>query len=66
MASKWPAELDDICGYIFMQKSPSCGLERVKVYHANGAPVDGGGRGIYAQAFCERAPGSCQWKKTAA
>ncbi|MCP5687927.1 DUF523 domain-containing protein, partial [Klebsiella pneumoniae] len=26
------AELDDICGYIFMQKSPSCGLERVKVY----------------------------------
>ncbi|VVN26891.1 hypothetical protein PS645_04614 [Pseudomonas fluorescens] len=50
------AELDDICGYIFMQKSPSCGLERVKVYHANGAPVDGGGRGIYAQAFCERHP----------
>ena len=24
-------ELTDICGYIFMQKSPSCGLERVKV-----------------------------------
>lgn len=50
------AELNDICGYIFMQKSPSCGLERVKVYHANGAPVDGGGRGIYAQAFCELHP----------
>ena len=49
-------ELDDICGYIFMQKSPSCGLDRVKVYHANGAPVDGGGRGIYAQAFCARHP----------
>ncbi|UZE11053.1 YbgA family protein [Pseudomonas sp. B21-053] len=53
---KMAAELDDICGYIFMQKSPSCGLLRVKVYHANGAPVDGGGRGIYAQAFCERHP----------
>ncbi|GFM83945.1 hypothetical protein PSCICN_46370 [Pseudomonas cichorii] len=49
-------ELGDICGYIFMQKSPSCGLERVKVYRENGAPVDGGGRGIYAQAFCARHP----------
>ncbi|MFJ2693279.1 YbgA family protein [Pseudomonas sp. NPDC087336] len=46
------AELGDICGYIFMQQSPSCGLERVKVYHANGAPVKDGGRGIYAHAFC--------------
>jgi uncharacterized protein YbgA (DUF1722 family)/uncharacterized protein YbbK (DUF523 family) len=49
-------ELDDISGYIFMQKSPSCGLERVKVYRENGAPVDGGGRGVYAQAFCARHP----------
>lgn len=49
-------ELGDICGYIFMQKSPSCGLERVKVYHANGSPQGGGARGIYAQAFCARHP----------
>jgi uncharacterized protein YbgA (DUF1722 family)/uncharacterized protein YbbK (DUF523 family) len=49
-------ELNDISGYIFMQQSPSCGLERVKVYHANGAPVNGGGRGIYARAFCARHP----------
>lgn len=49
-------ELVDLSGYIFMQKSPSCGLERVKVYQENGAPVDGGGRGIYAKAFCERHP----------
>jgi uncharacterized protein YbgA (DUF1722 family)/uncharacterized protein YbbK (DUF523 family) len=53
---KMAGELNDICGYIFMQQSPSCGLERVKVYHANGAPVDGGGRGIYAQAFCAQHP----------
>ena len=46
------AQLGDICGYIFMQNSPSCGLERVKVYHANGTRADIGGRGIYAQAFC--------------
>lgn len=54
--AKMADELTDICGYIFMQKSPSCGLERVKVYRENGAPVDGGGRGIYAQAFCARHP----------
>jgi len=50
------SELTDICGYIFMQKSPSCGLERVKVYRDNGAPQREGGRGIYAQAFCARHP----------
>jgi len=49
------AELTDICGYIFMQKSPSCGLERVKVYQDNGRPAEDG-RGIYAQAFCAQHP----------
>ncbi|MGE6388428.1 2-thiouracil desulfurase family protein [Pseudomonas sp. NPDC078416] len=49
-------EMSDICGYIFMQKSPSCGLERVKVYRDNGVPFETGGRGIYAQAFCARHP----------
>jgi uncharacterized protein YbgA (DUF1722 family)/uncharacterized protein YbbK (DUF523 family) len=49
-------QLQGICGYIFMQQSPSCGLERVKVYQANGMPVTGGGRGIFAQAFCARHP----------
>ncbi|MDE1165050.1 MAG: DUF523 and DUF1722 domain-containing protein [Pseudomonas sp.] len=49
-------QLDDISGYIFMHKSPSCGLERVKVYRDNGAPQKDGGRGIYAQAFCAQYP----------
>jgi uncharacterized protein YbgA (DUF1722 family)/uncharacterized protein YbbK (DUF523 family) len=53
---KMATELNDICGYIFIQKSPSCGLERVKVYQDNGMPIDGGGRGIYAQAFCALHP----------
>ncbi|WP_324733374.1 YbgA family protein [Pseudomonas paeninsulae] len=48
--------LDDICGYIFMQQSPSCGLERVKVYQDNGRPSEAKGRGIYAEAFCARCP----------
>ena len=49
-------ELDDICGYIFMQKSPSCGLERVKVYQDNGHPAPQGGTGAYAAAFCALRP----------
>ena len=49
-------ELTDICGYVFMQKSPSCGLERVKVYQDNGYPAAKGGRGAYADAFCARRP----------
>ncbi|BBH44325.1 YbgA family protein [Pseudomonas sp. KU43P] len=49
-------ELDDICGYIFMQKSPSCGLERVKVYQDNGHPAAQGGTGAYAAAFCALRP----------
>ena len=46
----------DISGYIFMQKSPSCGLERVKVYQDGGRPAELSGRGIYAQAFCAAHP----------
>ena len=49
-------ELDGLCGYIFMQKSPSCGLERVKVYQDKGRPAELSGRGIHAQAFCNRHP----------
>ncbi len=47
--------LDDISGYIFKSKSPSCGLERVKVYPFAGAPAKRG-RGIYADAFLAAQP----------
>ena len=53
---KMAAELNDICGYIFMQKSPSCGLHRVKVYHTNGTSQGDDGQGIYARAFCSLHP----------
>lgn len=49
-------ELHGISGYIFMHRSPSCGLERVKVYRENGHTAEGGARGIYAGAFCARHP----------
>ena len=44
-------ELGGICGYIFMQQSPSCGLERVKVYQENGHPSEPRGRGLFAAAW---------------
>ncbi|WP_068829811.1 YbgA family protein [Pseudomonas sp. BMS12] len=54
--TRMAGELHDICGYIFMQKSPSCGLERVKVYRDNGYPADGGGTGIFAAALTRLRP----------
>lgn len=47
--------LHDISGYILMQKSPSCGRERIKVYQANGYPA-GTAAGIYVQAFAQQRP----------
>lgn len=47
--------LDGISGYIFKSSSPSCGLERVKVYRRAGAPA-ANGRGIYADAFLSSQP----------
>ncbi len=48
-------ELDDISGYIFKSKSPSCGMERVKIYQRAGVPA-AAGRGIYAEAFLSAQP----------
>ncbi len=49
-------ELDSICGYILMQKSPSCGMERVKIYHPNGNPSGFSGSGMFAKALMEANP----------
>lgn len=42
------ATMPDICGYVFMQNSPSCGVYGVKRYDGQGIPVDKKGRGAYA------------------
>ena len=48
-------ELGSVRGYVFKRASPSCGVERVKVYHAPGrAPRMG--RGIFARAVMEAYP----------
>ncbi|WP_462325706.1 YbgA family protein [Desulfoplanes sp.] len=45
----------DLCGFIFMPKSPSSGMERVKVYNDKGVPVSKG-VGIFARMFMDRFP----------
>jgi uncharacterized protein YbgA (DUF1722 family)/uncharacterized protein YbbK (DUF523 family) len=48
-------EKDGLCGFIFKSKSPSSGMERVKVYNANGM-AEKKGVGIFARALMKRLP----------
>lgn len=50
------AELSQLCGYIFMGRSPSCGLGGIKVYHDNGYPAGRRAPGIYAREFVQLHP----------
>jgi uncharacterized protein YbgA (DUF1722 family)/uncharacterized protein YbbK (DUF523 family) len=43
-------------GYILMKNSPSCGMERIKVYQENGYPHEQRGKGIFVQALQEAYP----------
>lgn len=49
-------QMDELCGYIFMQKSPSCGVFRVKVFQESGRPAAEPGRGVYAKAVMDGNP----------
>ncbi len=48
-------ETEDLSGYILKAKSPSCGMERVKVYSPAGMP-EKAGRGVFADVLMERMP----------
>ena len=48
-------EAEDLCGFIFKSKSPSSGMERVKVYNDSGM-AEKTGVGIFARAFMDRFP----------
>jgi len=50
------AEFKDLDGYILMRNSPSCGLERVKVYQANGHPHQKRAQGLFASALKKKYP----------
>jgi len=45
----------DLSGFVFKRGSPSCGLERVRVYTIQGMPSQSG-VGIFAKAFTEQFP----------
>jgi uncharacterized protein YbgA (DUF1722 family)/uncharacterized protein YbbK (DUF523 family) len=48
-------EAEDLSGYILKKDSPSCGVERVKVYNQHGVPSRSG-RGLFAAALRTRYP----------
>jgi len=48
-------EKESLAGFIFKSKSPSSGMERVKVYDRNGMPSKNG-VGMFARAFMEHFP----------
>lgn len=47
--------LDGLCGFVFKKDSPSCGVERVKVYNDKGMP-QAEGTGIFARAVQQANP----------
>lgn len=46
---------EDLSGYVLKKDSPSCGMERVKVFRADGTPARDG-RGLFAEALLRRFP----------
>ncbi|HSQ34792.1 MAG TPA: DUF523 and DUF1722 domain-containing protein [Candidatus Binatia bacterium] len=56
MEKKLPLlEKENLCGFIFKSKSPSSGMERVKVYNEKGM-AEKNGVGIFARALMARLP----------
>ena len=47
---------DDLCGFILKSSSPTCGLERVKVYKPFNAPSVKNGVGVFAKQIKEKYP----------
>jgi len=48
-------ETADLSGYVFKKDSPSCGVERVRMFNRHGMSVRNG-VGLFARAFMERFP----------
>lgn len=55
-AEKRVAPLTGLCGYIVCAKSPSCGMERVRVYSANGKDAKKAGIGMYTAELMKQHP----------
>jgi uncharacterized protein YbgA (DUF1722 family)/uncharacterized protein YbbK (DUF523 family) len=48
-------EKEQLCGFIFKSKSPSSGMERVKIYDEHGVPAKKG-VGLFARTFMDHFP----------
>ncbi|AMQ88341.1 MULTISPECIES: YbgA family protein [Marinobacter] len=48
--------LANLRGYILMAKSPSCGMERIKIHNAEGNFMHRDGRGMFAEALMKAYP----------
>ncbi|MFO7786895.1 MAG: DUF523 and DUF1722 domain-containing protein [Halospina sp.] len=48
--------LADLRGYILKAKSPSCGMERIRIHNEEGQVIRRDGRGLFAQALMEAYP----------
>lgn len=46
----------NLSGYVFCAKSPSCGMERVKTYNANGHTISNDSQGLFAQEIMRADP----------
>ena len=55
-AEKVATELPDVCGYIFKAGSPSCGMQGVPVFGAEGVAL-AAGAGVYAATLMQLLPG---------
>jgi len=53
--TKTAGEIDGLCGFIFKKDSPSCGMERVKIYNDKGMP-ERSGTGIFAREIIKAHP----------
>jgi uncharacterized protein YbgA (DUF1722 family)/uncharacterized protein YbbK (DUF523 family) len=49
-------EAMDLCGYVLKKDSPSCGMERVRVYPEQHGPAARDGRGFFAEALLAASP----------
>ncbi len=49
-------EKEELCGYILKSKSPTCGMERVKIYSKEGGQSQNKGVGVFAKELKDRFP----------
>ncbi len=54
--NKYLVENPFICGYIFQEKSPSCGIDTVKVHNKEGVLINSHGTGIFAAVILQALP----------